>query len=69
MHGDRISDSAILETVRMAFLGQTPTDVWDDNDVINFLKSDQQPADPKNSNGLLGEPRLTSGLTTASSRS
>jgi transposase InsO family protein len=46
-HGDRISDSAILETARMAFLGQTPTDVWDDNDVINFLKSDQQPADPQ----------------------
>jgi hypothetical protein len=42
-----IADSAISEPIRMAFIGQTPTDVWDDNDVITFLKFDQQPADPQ----------------------
>jgi transposase InsO family protein len=45
-YGDGMADSAILEATRMAFLGQTPTDVWDDNDAIDFLKLDQQPADP-----------------------
>jgi site-specific DNA-cytosine methylase len=47
MLGDRISDSTVKATCMLAYIGQTPTDVWDDDDVINYLKNDEVPSNPE----------------------
>jgi transposase InsO family protein len=45
--GDRTIDSCVPKNSLFAYIGTTPTDVWDDVDVIRYLKDDEVPSNPE----------------------